>query len=279
MAIAFQPARSVTSLGLHDEGAVAGLVVVDVLAGESPILIVAGRAPGKHEAAIAEGAAVMLRMDQPLASSVSISDGTQLPIVGVFDSGDYGAISNLLSTAVVTAADKTEHYGTVAFLAREPSDVATIVEVTNLVVADRRTTNLFYDPRAADVEQTVADSAGGGLAAIALIIVGIGGLVQLASALLNATLQRRENARRRALGFKRWEIMTLLAFQAGIVSFVGGAIGTGSALIRLALNDAPVQASQALATLGLLLCVAVATSLPGGAASVLQDPARILRVP
>jgi hypothetical protein len=278
LAVAFPPAQSVTAPGLHDPNASAGFLALDTLHGNPPIRFTRGRPPAAHEVAVSPGAIAALRITQPLATGIAVAD-EQVPIVGTFVVDDRGVISDLLANAVVGPAEVTDGYGIVAFLAREPADVATIVSTANLLLTDRNNLTVDYERRAAEIERTVATAGRRNLASIAFSIVLVGALIQLASSLLTAVLQRRENARRRALGFTRYEIIGLGAMQAAILSALGAALGTAAAWARLDAHGAHVQLAQPAATIGLLIILAILASLPGGTAAALQDPARILRVP
>lgn len=279
LAIAFPSAQSVTAPGLHDPAASVGYVSVDTLAGTLPVRLTAGRRPGVDEVVVSAGARRSLRMTEPLATGVVTNDGV-LPVVGTFELADRGAISELLANAIIgprrSAADS---YTTLAMLVREPADVRVVADATSRLIPDREGITLDYEPRAANIEQLVAGAGTRNVASLALAVVLTGALIQIASSLLNSLLQRRENARRRALGFTRTEIVLLGMVEAGLLSGVGAAIGTTFAALRLAHESAPVRAEQLAATIGFLLLLAVVSSIPGGANAALQDPARILRVP
>jgi hypothetical protein len=278
LAVGFPPARSVTTRGLHDPLASAGLVELDTLTGSLPLHLGSGRMPEKGEVVISAGAAQALRMNQPLATGVS-TDGATLPIVGTYTMDDTGAISTMLANAVLAPANTTDEYATVVFLAREPADIATIVAVVNSAIGKRDGVSLEYEPRAAQLQQTVATAGSKNVASIALSVVLIGALIQTASSLLNSILQRRENARRRALGFTRSEIVTLGVLEAALLSALGSTLGALGAAIRLAGQTIQIQSGQIAATIGLLTVLAVLAAIPGGATAAAQDPARILRVP
>jgi hypothetical protein len=278
LAVAFPSAISVTAPGLRDPNASVGLIRLETLRGNQPIEIASGRLPLAREVIVSSGAVGALRITSPLATGIALNDERQ-PIVGTYSVGDLGAISELLANAVVGPPEPTDSYTTVAILAREPSDVATIVSAANMLLPDRTGLTVDYEPRAAEIQRTVASSGRRNLAAVALTIVVVAALIQLASALLNAVLLRRENARRRALGFTRREIILLGATEAALLSMLGALVGVALAWGRLASMNAPVAPSQVAATVGLLIALAILAALPGAAAAALQDPARILRVP
>jgi putative ABC transport system permease protein len=278
LAIALPRALSVTSHGLYDPNASAGYVSVDTLAGTLPLRVIAGRQPAEHEVIISERKARAMRMTQPLATGIS-TDSFTLPIVGTFTVSDAGAISDTLADLAIGPDLASEPYAMIVLLAREPSDVATIVNVASRLIPDRRFVSVEYEPRAAELERTVARAGATNAASLAAVIVSIGALIQIAVALLMAALQRREIARRRALGYTRSDIVVLTAAEAGFISAAGALLGTVVGTCWLIHIDAPIRADQLVATVGFLVILAVLASIPGAISAALQDPARILRVP
>jgi ABC-type antimicrobial peptide transport system permease subunit len=278
IAVAFPSAISSTAPGLRDPSASVGYIALETLRGDRPFQITSGRLPNQSEVVVSLGAIRALRMNSPLATGIAYDDKQQ-PIVGTFEVGDLGAISDLLANAVIGPPQTNADYSTVAFLAHEPADIATIVVAANSLLPDRTSLTVDYEPRAAEIQRTVASSGRRNLAAVAITIVVVSALIQLASSLLNAVLLRRENARRRALGFNRREVVLLGAAEAGLLSLLGATVGVAVACARLASLSAPVEPLQVAATIGLLVTLATLAALPGGTAAALQDPARILRIP
>lgn len=278
LAIAFPPAESVSAPGLYDPNASIGYVTVDTLAGELPLRLTSGREPRFNEVMVSRGAAIALRMTQPLATGVVTVNGV-VPIVGTFTLGDAGAISDLLTNTAIGPNRPDSDYSTMVFLAREPADVATITSAVNQLIADRAGMTLDYEPRAAAIERTVANAGRNNVASLALSIVLVGAIIQVASALLNAILQRRENARRRALGYTRRDVVMLGAIEATMLSVVGASLGTGAASLRYVATNVAVQPGQLFATIALLGLLAPIAAIPGATTAAFHDPARILRVP
>lgn len=279
IAIALATAESVTAPGLHDPSASIGLVHVETLAGSIPVRVLEGRAPLSHEVIVSWRAASALRMSQPLATGVLTNSGV-LPVVGLFTVDDRGPVSDLLSYAAIgVGGELSEGFSTVAILVREPADVRTVVDAANLLIADRQDVSIDYEPRAAAIEETIGEAGRRNTASLALSLVIVGALIQIASALLNSVLQRRENARRRALGFTRGEIVALGMIEAGLLSAIGASVGSALATARLVRDHAVIQPGQLVATVGFLTILAILAAVPGGANAAMQDPARILRVP
>jgi putative ABC transport system permease protein len=279
LAIAVTTAETVTAPSLHDPNASATYLTTETLRGNLPLTITTGKKANLGEVLMSPSAAVALRMTQPLATVISTKD-RDLPVVGTFDLGPAGALSGLLGNAVVgPSSAEASGYLSVVFLAREPADTGELVRAINLLIPDRDGISLEFEQRAAQIQQTVATAGATNVASLTLTIILVGGLIQLASALLNSLLQRRENARRRALGFTRTEIIALGIIEAALVSLVGAVVGTVAATARLARFGTVAKPGQALATLGFLTLLAMLAAIPGGANAALQDPARILRIP
>jgi hypothetical protein len=277
-AVAATNTESVTAKALHDPNTSIGYLRIDVLTGPSPVRLTSGRNPNPGEVTLSAGGAKMLRVSQPLTAGLANSN-TEVPIVGTFDVDGMGPIPDLMRNAAVGAAPESASYATIIVLARQPADVGTIVKAINSLVPDRKTMTLEYEARSADIERLIATSGNQNTAAVSLGIVSVGALVQTMTALLSAILQRRENARRRALGFTRSQIIALTSTESIILALAGAVIGVLLGAIRLNTRQLPISSSQIAATVGLLAILALAASLPGGAAAAWQDPAKILRVP
>jgi len=277
-AIALFDVESVTSPGLHDPGATAAVAGVDVLTGTEPFLLSSGRMPAAGEVIVPQHTVDALRMTVPLASIVA-DDRRGYGVVGVFATHRLGAIAATLSNTAVTVGSSDSGYSVLELLVREPADVDTVVSAAQQLLPGRNDITVDAEPRAAELEQTVAAAGTNNLTAIALTIVLVGAAIQLAQAILGAILQRRENARRRALGFSRLEIVSISVIEALILSLVGAALGVSLAIWRLVAVGAPISAGQNAATVGLLAVTSMLAALPGGITSAWQDPARLLRVP
>lgn len=278
LAVAFQQPQIATTLGLHDSAAAVGYVAIELLAGRLPIRLTAGRKPNSGEVAISTRGAQKLRMTVPLATGIT-SNRVTLPVVGVFDVEDVGAIGDLLNESIIGPSGSLETFNTVAFLARTPADVAVIVNTVGLLTSAGSGISIDYEPRAEQLERTVADANNQSVSQVALSVVLAGALIQIASAVLNALLQRRETARRRALGFTRPEIVFLGTFEAVLLALIGAAVGAAGATYRLLQLQTTVYPAQLAGTVGFLAALAALAAVPGGMSAAFQDPARILRVP
>ena len=197
---------------------------------------------------------------------------------------DLGAITDLLDTSVLSPQTNYDAgYFLAVIIVRQPSDVTVVVDATarllNQFGNDHYT--IQYDERAATVEQLVSKAGRSGVRSTAIAILAISALIEAAIAFLNATLQRREIARRRALGFTRAMVFGTLMIEGGLIATVGAAIGATVATLTLSLTTQPnnTDLSQPLATGALIALIALAATIPGGALAAYQDPARILRVP
>jgi hypothetical protein len=277
-AAALPPVVSVTATALFDPNVSVGYGELTVLSGLSPLHLTSGRQPQSGEAVASSNAIELLRMTQPLAASVDVN-GDQVPIVGTFTADAAGAVADLARRSIIASARPNTDFRIVAIVAREPADVTIIVAAANLLLPDHTKFALNYEPRAANLQKSIAQSGANNLISLTRLIVLIGASVQLASSMLNAILQRRENARRRALGFTRSEIVAITAIEAAVLTLIGATLGATAGVAWLHAQRNPTNFAQAAATVGLLALVGLAAAGPGGATAAFQDPARILRVP
>lgn len=285
VAVAVTRAESVTATALHDPNVSVGYLRLVQLRGDSPVGLNGGRSPGPGEVMLSDRAARTLRMDSPLTSGIAATSG-ELPVVGTFTPLVGGALSDLLDTVAVGPDIGATNAVSIVMLVREPADVAVMVAAVDRLIPDRKGLSVDYEERAGDIAQTVARAGAGSAGAVAAGIVLAATAIQLATALLTALLQRREHARRRALGFSRSEILTLSAIEAGLLGAVGATLGTALAAARLLSQHTVTQLAaqqlltrQVLATIGLMITLSVLASAPGGVLAAYRDPARILRVP
>lgn len=276
-AVALFDVSSVTSPALHDPGTSAAMASVDVLRGSDPFRLVRGRLPTGTEVIVPEHTVEILRMVEPLASVIT-GDRHAFAVVGVFAVEPLGAIDDTLSNTAVSVSTETEGYSVLAMLAREPADVATVLTAVRLLLPRGDTITVDYEARAAELERSIAAAGRDNLAALAIAIVLVGACIQLAQVVLASLLQRREHARRRALGFPRIEIVAITVIEAMLLSAIGTGFGTSLAIWRLAAAGAPIGVAQCAATIGLLALTSLLASLPGAFAAGWQDPARLLRI-
>lgn len=285
VAVAVTRAESVTTAALHDPNVSVGYLGLVELKGDSPMRLTGGRTPGPGEVMLSDRAARTLRMNSPLTAGITATSG-ELPVVGTFSPIGGGAMSDLLDTVAVGPDRGAKSAVSIVMLARGPADIAVIVAAVDQLIPDRKGLSVEYEERAGEIAQTVARAGAGGAASVAGGIVLAGTAIQFATALLSALLQRRDHARRRALGFSRREILTISAIEAGILGAVGATLGTALAatwlLSRHTLSQLALQqllTRQVLATIGLMIALSVLASVPGGVLAAYRDPARILRVP
>lgn len=280
-ALGLSKVQSATTANVADKDVSVGYFVGTPLNGEAPYQLTSGRfaQPGESIASIT--AADRLRLAVPTASQIRVRDNI-VPVVGTFTAPDLGAITNLLNTSVFSpAAADASGYFVLVLIVRQPSDVVAVVDAARVLLSqfgvNRYTTE--YDPRAAEIESLVAAAGRSGARSTALAIVALAGLIEAAVAFMNAVLQRREIARRRALGFTRGMVFGGLVIEGAVLSGVGATIGSLTAAIVLAGNEHGFTFVQPIATAGFLGLIGIIATLPGGALGAFQDPARILRVP
>lgn len=280
-ALGLSKVQSATTANVADDNVSVGYFVGTPLNGETPFQLVSGRVAQPGEAIASESAADQLQLNVPTASQVRVRDAL-VPVVGTFTAPDLGAITNLLNTSVFSpAAIDVNGYFVLVLIVRQPSDVVAVVEAARILLTEfgvnRYTSE--YDPRAAEVESLVAEAGRSRARSTALAIVALAGLIEAAVAFMNAVLQRREIARRRALGFTRGMVLGALVFEGAVLSGVGAAVGSLTAAIVLAGNEQGLVFAQPIATAGLVGLIGIIAAMPGGALGAFQDPARILRVP
>ena len=282
-AIALSRVASATTSAVNDPTVTVGYFTGTALTGDPPYQLTAGRQPLPGEAIVSTSAATRLRLDTPTASQINV-DNTPIATVGTYTAPDLGQITELLNTSVFTpdTATPTGYFLTV-IIVRQPSDVTAVVDATAQLLDEFGTDHytVEYDDRAAAIEQLVSASGRSGARSTAIAILAISALVEAAIAFINAILQRREIARRRALGFTRTMVFSTLIIETGLTAAIGAAIGTTAATVALNLTTTTnnIGITQPLATATLITLIALAATIPAGALAAHQDPARILRVP
>lgn len=280
-AVALSRVATGTIAPYRDREIAVGYFEVVTLAGQPPYDLIAGRSPLPGEAITSAAAARQLRLTEQSAGSILV-DETIVPIVGTYTVADLGTLSDLLEPSVLTLGASEQHtYHSLVLLVREPSDVAVVVDAIGTLLAplglDSFTVD--FDSRASDVQALVAASGNESARTTAVTLVSAGAIITAAIALLSALLQRRDNARRRALGYRRSHIMAITIFEALGVSTAGAIGGVTIAHVALAVDQAQLPAGQLIATVAFVACVGTVSAVPGGLAAAVQDPARILRVP
>ncbi|MFA5774704.1 MAG: hypothetical protein WC864_04920 [Ilumatobacteraceae bacterium] len=280
-ALGLSKVQSASVANVTDDDASVGYFVGAFLNGETRYQLTSGRHPQFGEAVASENAVDRLRLTVPSASQILVRDAL-VPVVGTFTASSLGAITNLLNTSVFSPAIEDQNgYFILVLIVRQPSDVVAVVEAARILLTEfgvsRYTSE--YDPRAAEVELLVAKAGRSGARSTALAIVALAGLIEAAVAFMNAVLQRREIARRRALGFTRGMVFGVLVIEGAALSGVGAAIGSLTATIVLASNKHSLVFGQPIAAACFMALIGVIAALPGGALGAFQDPARILRVP
>ena len=280
-ALGLSKVRSATTPTVNDNNVAVGYFVGTTLHGNPPYQLTSGQSPKFGEAIASEAAAQRLRLNTPTAGQTRV-EGDLIPIVGTYDAPDLGTITELLNTSVLSPAeDNPAGYYLLVLIVQHPADVLTVVNATGLLLREFGTTRytVEYDDRAAAVESLVSAAGRSGVRSTAIAIVGVGALIEAAVAFINAVLQRREIARRRALGFTRTMVFSTLVIEGGVLSGIGAAVGSLTATLILTRNNAGFNLTQPLATASFVAFIGILATLPGGALAALQDPARILRVP
>ncbi len=280
-AVGLTPVRSAANAAIPAAANPIGFFAIDTLTGLPPFALTAGRLPHSGEAILSIPGAERLRASAPLASGILV-DEQVLGIVGTYTTPDNGRLTDLLSASALTIAPPdTSSYALVALVVREPSDIAAVVHALPVIFSDRLPSdyNVEYDPRLADIEATVASAGRRSIRSTALALTAIGAAIQAVVTAINALTQRREIARRRALGATRSQVLATLVTESAILSTVGATLGTVTAAAILASRHADLAAALPLSAATFVAITATAAALPGGLFGAYQDPATILRVP
>lgn len=279
-AVAFSKVRSATVAGFDDAKVSVGFLSVVALRGGDPFRLVSGQEPNEGEVIASESAASQLRLTHSVGAVRVGRD--ELPLVGIYDPSNLGGITQLIDGAVITpSTPEADGYFSLVMIARQPSDVAVVVESSRLLLADLGPANftIDFDQSASSVEALVAKAGNSNVRSTALGIVVVGAFIEMVIAFLNALLQRREIARRRALGYTRGQVLGALMLEGTFISCVGSLVGVASAAIILVATGETVLVGQMLSTAAFVTLIGAAATLPGGALGAYQDPAQILRVP
>ena len=279
-AVGLSPVTSATNAAIPGTQATIGFFELTVLAGDAPFEINAGRPPGQREAVISEPGAQRINATVPLASAIDVAD-TAYPIVGTYATPDHGQISQLLATSAITLATADPPgYSLIALTVRQPADLAAVTRTLPVLFSDLLPTDYTaeFDNRLNDVEATIADSGRQGTRSTALALTGLGGIIEAIVTAVNALTQRREIARRRALGATRSMILGTLVSEGAILGTVGAITGSTIAL-DTRYPTAPVGVGLPVAAAVFVAAIAAIAAIPGAYFGAYQDPATVLRVP
>lgn len=280
-AVGLSNVQSVSIAGIDDSTVSVGYFTVTTLTGDPPYELTAGRPPSSSEAIASKPAAQRLRLDVPTASQIQLDDNL-IPVVGTYQTSELGAISDLLDQSLLTPTPTAPTgYALLVMVARQPADVTAVVDAATRLLTEFGTDRytVEFDARAAEVETLVASAGRSNVRSTAIGIVAITAVIDAAIAFVTAALQRREIARRRALGFTRTAVFATLVIEGGILSGIGAALGSATAALILSADPAGFDNGQPIAAAGLIALIGIVATIPGGALAAYQDPARILRVP
>ena len=249
--------------------------------GPDPFSVVGGRDALRGEALVSPVAAHRLRLVESSAGVVLAQD-RKVPIVGSFEARQLGAIYDLIHDSVITPAPRsTTGAFILVLLVRAPADVRAVVTASTQLLTSFGTdrVTIEYDQRAAEVERLVARSGRSGAHTTAMAILLLAALVEAAIAFINAILQRRDIARRRALGHSRAMVFGSLVIEGTTLTGTGAVLGALGAFATLHVQRGISVGGHAAATAMLVTLIGVVATVPGGLVAAVQDPARILRVP
>jgi len=281
-----------TTSAVPDRDVTVGFFEVVTLRGASPFLVVdEGRVPSTGEAMVSLPAATALRLVDPGLGAFE-SEGRVWPTVGQFRAEGLGEISNLLGRSVVTIGDpQAQRFFSVVLVVNEPADVPAVAAAIGRLFSPFGPDyySIDYDERVAEVQTLVTASGNDGARATAVALVAAATMagpaatrataIVAALSVLSALLQRRDHARRRALGFRRRDVVVLSILHSGVLGALGISIGVAIGAVLLGPRSGSLPPSQYVATAVFGAVITTVAAIPGALASAVQDPARILRVP
>jgi putative ABC transport system permease protein len=281
-AVGLSPVTSATNAAIPGSQGTIGFFELTVLAGDAPFEITAGRAPSEREAIISGPGAQRLSATVPLASAIIAAD-TTYAVVGTYITPDHGQISQLLTSSAITVKEPNAHgYSLIALTVRQPADLAAVVQALPVLFSDLIPTDYTaeYDTRLDNIEITISKSGRQSIRSTALALTALGGIIQAIVTAVNALTQRREIARRRALGATRSMILSTLVVEAAAIGTAGAFAGSAIAAIVLnARYDTTVDLGLPVAAAIFVALTAAVAAVPGAYFGAYQDPAAVLRVP
>ena len=215
--------------------------------------------------------------------SVTTTDGTDYPVVGVLEAPDDLAFLEPL----VLVPEKADAVGTVTTVVVVASDPSFVGSLTAFLQAD--IASLQLDPKKVEIatrsnlasirgtlEQGLIESGRGLVAMILVSTALLLGVIQYALVMI----RRKEYGRRRAPGASRSLIVTLVLLQTALLAAVGAIVGTVGAVMALTIGGSPLPGFGYLIAVGVLACAtAVAGAVVPAVAASRRDPLTELRVP
>lgn len=279
-AVGLSAVESATNAAIPGATTSIGFFDITVLSGANPYRLVAGRVPRDGEVIISEPGAGALAATIPLASGLAVGHRV-LPVVGVYQTLDEGRLTQLLSSSsIATSSANIKAYALVALVVRQPSDLAAIIRTLPVIFSDRVPSdyNAEFDPRLKDIEETISLAGRQSIRSTALAITAFGAVIEAVVTAVNALTQRREIARRRALGATRSAILSVLVVESAVLSTIGATIGAASAVAVLAVRHEQIALGLPFSAAIFVAIAATAAAVPGGLFGAFQDPATILRV-
>jgi putative ABC transport system permease protein len=259
-----------------DGGPSIGIYLVASLSGLNP-KTASGRAIGQGEVALSTASMTELGL-RDHAGTVRDTNGAIWAVVGNLPPVTTDA-STALPGVALAQLDDTAPLTYVQVTIDEAHRLSDAARWMIAVAAEPAQVTVEYNTDLETVSRAASTALSGSnrtAAALSLIaaIVAVA-LMTFAS----AAAQRRDVARRRALGASRSTIVTLLSLNATLSALIGTAIGTAIALAVLNGRHHIPPTSFILATGVLCLLAASVAAIPGAMLGAVREPATILRVP
>ena len=280
-AVGLTPVASASNEAIVGADSNIGFFTLTTLSGADPYRLVSGRQPGPGEAVISLAGASRINASIPLASGIDV-EGARYGVVGTYTTDDNSRISTLISASALTTTDTApDGFALIALTVKAPADLATVIHALPVVFSTRAPTDYSteYDPRLADVQKSISSASRRGVRTTALGLTGAGAAITALVTAINALTQRREIARRRALGATRVLTLAILTAETTILASFGATLGTLAATAALTARFHEISPTLAIAATVLVSATAAIAALPGALFGAYQDPAKTLRVP
>ncbi|RII99095.1 lipoprotein ABC transporter permease [Clavibacter michiganensis] len=217
---------------------------------------------------------------EEVAGGVVTSSGESFDIVGTVTPPDY--LSFMEPLAIAPQASPSGDLAVLVVVASEPNEVAAVTDavVSVLAVSDPTKVSISTSESLADLRGLIQGQLGFFSQNLVVLIFSLTATLVAAILYGLVMLRRKDFGRRRALGASRGLIIALLLIQIGLLSAVGGALGSGVASLSMVVSADPLPSfAYFLAVAILATAVGVIAAVVPAIAAARRDPLKELRVP
>lgn len=225
-----------------------------------------------------EGAEVLNFASLPI--ELDSLDGAPVGLAGVLDVSSDPLFDGAQALEV-SNVDLDQRISSVRLEAASSSQVETIAKLIPALLPEISPTALRvrYSTDVARIRASSDKSLSAGVRATTLVATGFNSLIVGVLTLGIAYGQRRDNARRRALGVQRGALVAVLVAGSSLQVLVGALVGAGLTATVLLVRHQHVDVWQALGVVVLAPIAALSGAIPAAILGTRHDPAAILRVP